>query len=151
MFGLKQSGLIAKTESGSGNILICPCAWEPASGSWSFATEAGSAHYSFIYNTAPVIGDKLRTYAHFAKGDYSFCLQTTLFSSYGKFEIRIDGVSVYSGDLYSSSVALNTLMKGSFSISSSGIKTIELVCVGKNASATNYYIVHHRLSFMRLS
>lgn len=148
--GMKSS-LLQSMNSGSGHILISPIAWEAVSGTWGFATEVGSAHYSFLFTTAPAIGDKIRTYAYFASGTYSLCFQTTIFSAYGKFDLKIDGTTVYSGDLYSASAVLNSLLTGTFTIAQEGLKSVEIVVTGKNASATNYYHVQHRLSFQRLS
>lgn len=146
----KSSAFVRAPKTGDGHIYIDPWSWEITAGSWTHSNEVVSTGFSFIYNSSFAQGDKIQTKAFFARGLWKMFMQVTRFQNYGRFNLNVGGETIYTGDLYSSTVQNNVFLSKTFSVANPSLKTVEIETISKNELSLGNHHVHFRLSFQRL-
>ena len=75
---------------------------------------------------------------------------TTTFTNRGIMKIYIDDIEVASFDKYSSIAKYNvTKTKTGINISTTGLKTLKIKCVGQNISSSGYYMHFQSITLWR--
>jgi len=119
---------------------------EVIQGTW---TLDGNTHY--VKNeTSNANGDGIRFKAYLTKGTYNLLFFALKTSSAPILSFRIDGDEVASEDMYSSSEVREVIKKTNITVNSSGLKTIDVVCDGKNASSGGYTIYFYWMYWVRV-
>ncbi len=141
---------------GEGHITIL--AWSvdsvPVGNTWSMKESISPHLYTYAQNAGGAAdGDTLRYKAYLAAGVYTFKLLYGKANNRGILELHINGE--FKGgpwDAYQSSQGWNYVAtETGIVIATSGLKDIDLVINGKNASSDNYYMIITILEFWRTS
>lgn len=145
------SGSIASTFGG--HITIFPSAYDSiGQGTWTWYLDTT---FNYIlggtwYNSTAVNGDEISYKVMLPVGTYTLCIMSSTSNNHGIKTCYIDNVVVASFDEYSASFVANVNKKQTgIVISTTGLKTLKVKCVGKNGSSSGYMINIQMISLWR--
>jgi len=144
---------ISADTSGIGSsviILLAQMYSEIIQGTWNGSTDyAYNFNEYFTNHTSEANGDGLRFKCYMRKGTYKLYLYTRVGPNDGIVDIKINGSTITTIDLYADANDYDAVKTAeNISITTDGIKTIDLVINGKNASSNGYNIFFSALCFI---
>lgn len=142
---------INSQDAGEGHVLLHGFNYNAIdAGTWAFDFAAACWGYQFFQNSSTNNLDAVSFKAYLAIGTYTIRLLTRKFSDAGIMKIKIDGVTVLTGDCYAAVTAYNqAFTQTGVTIATSGIKTIQVICDGKNGASADYSIMIEEIAFWR--
>ncbi len=127
-------------EAGEGHIRVFLPSYTTVAGTWGWNADNTYNEGQYIGNTSNTINDACSFKVYLAIGTYTFWMVAMISVNGGICDFLIDGVSTSTAiDLYNGSTVKNTVKsKASISVTTAGLKTIQIKVTGKNASSGGY-------------
>lgn len=129
---------------GQSGLYINPAGYDSiVQGTWAYInlTDAGGVQNAFFINTSHANNDELRFTGFLGKGTYSCFAYGWGGTDEGILDVEIGGTSVGTMDFYNAGgTACLTRSITGITVTSSGVKTIDLLVNSKNAGSSDYYM-----------
>lgn len=134
-----------------GHTHILLAAWHAIlQGTWTITHVAGD-YLGLVSNTSGAINDRLRYSMWLAKGTYYPVMVYNEGNRNGICQISIDGVNVFSQDMYAVGGAANLRVRGgAFTLNHNKVCLVEIVTTSKNGASSAYWLELQALAFYQV-